>query len=66
LDAIGAYRGAKLLLDEYGDAADIYAVMRADELEAAGDEAGRRAWTAILAAIDELRRTARSATETVH
>ena len=33
--------------------------MRADELEAAGDEAGRRAWMLILAALDELTRTER-------
>lgn len=33
--------------------------MRADELEAVGDEAGRRAWMLILAALDELVRTER-------
>lgn len=33
--------------------------MRADELEAAGDEAGLRAWMRIQAAIDELMRTER-------
>ncbi len=33
--------------------------MRADELIAAGDEAGRQAWMRILAAMDELVRTER-------
>ena len=43
----------ELLLDRHGAAAPIQAAMRVDELDAAGDWAGRRAWMAILAAIDE-------------
>ncbi len=54
-----AYRCAKLLLDQHGRDAELHAAMRADELEAAGDEAGRRAWMLILAALDELTRTER-------
>lgn len=33
--------------------------MRVDALDAAGDEAGRRAWLRILAAVDELARVER-------
>ncbi len=65
MDAIDAYRCAKLLLDQHGQDADLQAAMRVDELGEAGDEAGRRAWLAIIAAIDELRRTAPGPAETV-
>lgn len=56
---LDAYRCAKLLLDRYGRGAEFHAAARADELEAAGDEAGRKAWMRILAAMDELTRTQR-------
>lgn len=56
---LDALRCAKLLLDQHGDKAEFVAALRADELGAAGDEAGRRAWMRILAAMDELTRTAR-------
>jgi len=59
MDELDAYRCAKVLLDQYGDKADLQAAVRADELDAAGDEAGRRAWMRILAAIDELQRLER-------
>jgi hypothetical protein len=59
LTGLDAYRCAKLLLDQHGRDAELHAAMRADELEAAGDEAGRRAWLRILAALDELVRTER-------
>jgi len=52
------YRCANILLREHGADAELHAAMRADELDAAGDEAGRRAWMRILAALDYLRRTA--------
>ena len=58
------WRCAKLLLDRHGQAAaELHATMRADELEAAGDEAGRRAWMRILAAMDELTRMERRSSE---
>jgi len=63
MDQLDAYRCAKLLLDQHGAAAPIHAAMRADELDAAGDQAGRRAWIAIMAAIDELGRTERRPSE---
>lgn len=59
MTGLDALRCAKLLLDEHGDDAVLVAAMRADELDAAGDEAGRRAFMRILAAMDELARTAR-------
>ena len=59
MTGLDAYRCAKLLLDQHGDRAEFVASMRADELDAAGDEAGRRAFMLILAAMDELARLAR-------
>ena len=59
MTGLDALRCAKLLLDQHGDRAEFVAAMHADELDAAGDEAGRRAFMLILAAIDELTRTAR-------
>jgi len=59
VDDLDAYRCAKLLLDRHGRDAELHAAMRADELGAAGDKDGRRAWMRILAAMDELMRTER-------
>lgn len=59
MTGLDAFRCAKLLLDQHGRDAELHAAMRADELEAAGDEAGRRAWMLILAAMGELTRTER-------
>jgi len=65
LGDLDALRCAKLLLDRHGRDAERHAALRADELEAAGDEAGRRAWRRILAAVDELARTERRQGETL-
>ena len=65
MNNLDAYRCAKLLLDQHGDDAELQAAMRADELEATGDEAGRRAWMSILAALDELLRTERRPRESL-
>ena len=59
MDKLDIYRCAKLLLDQHGRDAGLQAAMRADALDAAGDEAGRRARMRILAAVDELARTER-------
>ena len=48
------YRTAKLLVDQHGEDAPIYAAMRADELMAKGDLDGQAIWKLILKAIDEL------------
>lgn len=65
MDELDAYRCAKLLLDQHGSDAELQAAMRADAFEAAGDDAGRRAWLQILAAMDELGRTERRPGEQV-
>jgi len=65
LTGLDALRCAKLLLDEHGEGAVLVAAMRADELDAAGDEAGRRAFMRIIAALDELARTARRPDESL-
>ncbi len=48
------YRSANELIKRYGDAADIEAAMRADELMEAGDMDGRAVWLRIIKAIEEL------------
>ncbi len=62
---LDALRCAKLLLDRHGRDAELHAALRIDELGTAGDEAGRRAWARILAAVDELARTERRPNETL-
>ena len=53
------WRVAHMLRQRHGDDAGLHAAMRADELDAAGDEAGRRVWMQVLAALDELGHTGR-------
>ncbi len=48
------YRSANELIKQHGDAADIEAAMRADELMEAGDMGGRAVWLRIVKAIEEL------------
>ena len=59
------YRCANILMKQHGADAELQAAMRADELDAAGDEAGRRVWMLILAALDDLRRTSPAAGERI-
>jgi hypothetical protein len=66
VDDLDAYRCAKLLLDQHGRDAELHAAIRADELKAVGDEAGRSAWMRILAAMDELARTEWRRGEALH
>ncbi len=51
---IDIYRSANELIKKHGDAADIEAAMRADELMEAGDMEGRAVWLRIMKAIEEL------------
>ncbi len=51
---IDIYRAANELIEQHGDAADIEAAMRADELMEAGDMEGRAVWIRIVKAIEEL------------
>lgn len=53
------WRVAHMLMQQHGENAGLQAAMRVDELNAAGDEEGRRVWMQILDAIDELGRTGR-------
>ncbi len=48
------YRSANELIEQFGDAADIEAAMRADELMEAGDMEGEAVWLRIVKAIEEL------------
>ena len=66
MEPIDAFRCAKILLDRHGQDAPLHAAQRADELQSIGDEAGRRAWVAILTAIDELARTAKTPVKRSH
>lgn len=51
---IDIYRSAKLLVDQHGEDAPIFAAMRVDELFAAGDLDGSRVWRRVLRAIKVL------------
>jgi len=51
---LDTYRSANELIKQHGDAADIEAAMRADELMAAGDMEGEAVWLRIVKAIEEL------------
>lgn len=66
MEAIDAYRCAKLLLDRYGVDAPLHAAIRTDELGADGDYAGVRAWLAIMSAMDVLTIGTRAPSEPVH
>ena len=48
------YRSAKLLIDQHGEDAPIFAAMRVDKLFAAGDLDGSRVWKRVLRAIKVL------------
>ncbi len=63
---LDVYRSANELIKQHGEAADIEAAMRADELMAAGDMEGRAVWLRILKAIEELLSEERPEGEKVH
>ena len=60
------YRSANELIKKHGDAADIEAAMRADELMDAGDMEGEAVWLRIVKAIKELLSEERPADVKVH
>ncbi len=60
------YRSANELIKQYGDAADIEAAMRADELMDAGDMEGEAVWLRIGKAVEELLSEERPEGEKVH
>ena len=48
------YRSAKLLIDQHGEDAPIFAAMQADKRLAAGDLDGKAVWMGVIRAIKEL------------
>ncbi len=60
------YRSANELIKQFGDAADIEAAMRADELMDAGDMEGEAVWLRIVKAIEELQSQERPDDAEVH
>ncbi len=63
---IDIYRAANELIKQHGDAADIEAAMRADELMEAGDMEGVAVWKRIGKAIEELQSLERPDDAKVH
>ncbi len=51
---IDIYRSAKLLVDQHGEDAPIFAAQRADVCLEAGDLDGKAVWMRVIAAIKEL------------
>ncbi len=60
------YRSAHELIKQHGEAADIEAAMRADELMDAGDVEGEAVWLRIVKAIEELQSQKRPDDAEVH
>ena len=63
---LDVYRSANELIKQHGDAADIEAAMRADELAADGDMDGEAVWLRIVKAIGELLSKERPGDAKVH
>ena len=53
-EEIDLYRAAKVVIDQHGDEAAIYAAMRADEFIEKGDIIAASMWKLIVAKIEEL------------
>ncbi len=53
-DEIDIYRSAKLLIDQLGEAAPIFAAQQADRCLEAGDLDGKAVWMRVIRAIEEL------------
>ena len=51
---IDIYRSANLLIERYGEDAQIHAAMSADKMMAKGDLDGFAVWRLIIKAVDEL------------
>ncbi len=60
------YRSANELIKQHGEAADIEAAMRADELMEAGDMEGEAVWLRIVKGVEELLAKERPEGEKVH
>ena len=53
-DDLDIYRSAKLLIDQHGDEAPIFAAMQADECLEGGGLDGKAVWMKVIGAIKEL------------
>jgi hypothetical protein len=53
-DEIDIYRSAKLLIEQHGEEAAIFAGMQADECLEKGDLGGKVVWLSVIKAIEEL------------
>ena len=53
-DEIDIYRSAKLLIDQHGEDAPIFAAMQADKRMESGDLDGCAVWKRVLKAVHEL------------
>ena len=60
------FRAARILIDQHGDEAHVYAAMRVDELLERGDLDGQAVWKRIMRAIDELLAKERPTGASVH
>ncbi len=60
------YRGAGVIIKQYGQDAPIHAATRADAMLEAGDLDGYAVWTRILRAVEELQGTAPEPEVAVH
>ena len=60
------YCSAKLLIDQHGEDAPIFAAMQADKLAEAGNREGRRVWLRVLKAVEVLERTQPKREEPTH
>ena len=56
-DEIDIYRSAKLLIDQHGEDAPIFAAQQADRCLEAGNLDGKAVWMGVIAAIEELTNT---------
>ncbi len=56
-EEIDIYRSAKLLIDQHGEDAPIFAAMQADKCFEAGGLDGKAVWMRVIAAIKELTNT---------
>ncbi len=60
------YRSAKLLIDQHGEDAPIFAAMQADKCLEGGDLDGKAVWMRVIRAIKELQRTRPMRDEPTH
>ena len=59
-DALDIFRAAKLVIDNHGEDASLYAAARTAVLAGEGDAEGAAIWRQIAAAVEELQRKRRS------